>query len=198
MLISEYLAQKGFNNFEGSCQQVPEQIQDLIKLTQQPNINVMEIGFNAGHSAEVFLSNNLSLNLTSFDLGLHSYVNVAKEFIDTTYPGRHTLILGDSRSTVRDFVINNSTNKKFDIIFIDGGHDYTIAKADLKNCLQLSHENTIIIMDDTYYTDNKLFEWTYGPTRTWKEYIADGKIQEMGRKDYCEGRGMSWGIPRYN
>jgi hypothetical protein len=38
----------------------------------------LEIGFNAGHSAEVFLKNNKDLILTSFDLGEHNYVTTAK------------------------------------------------------------------------------------------------------------------------
>ncbi len=42
----------------------------------------MEFGFNAGHSSEVFLENNNSLLLTSFDLGEHNYVLSAKEYID--------------------------------------------------------------------------------------------------------------------
>jgi len=46
----------------------------------------MEIGFNAGHSAEVFLKNNNELFLTSFDLGFHDYITAAKEYIELKYP----------------------------------------------------------------------------------------------------------------
>jgi hypothetical protein len=93
MSITSFLNNSGFYCFEGYSQQVPEQVKDLIKLTNKPNINVMEIGFNAGHSAEVFLQNNECLTLTSFDLGGHDYVMTAKEYIDATYPNRHNLIL---------------------------------------------------------------------------------------------------------
>ena len=55
MSITSFLKNKGFNSFEGCSQQIPEQVMDLINLTKKSNINVMEIGFNAGHSAEVFL-----------------------------------------------------------------------------------------------------------------------------------------------
>ena len=104
MSITSFLNSKGFYNFEGYSQQVPQQVEDLISLTNKPNINVMEIGFNAGHSAEIFLENNKDLTLTSFDLGRHPYVLSAKEYIDSIYPNRHTLIIGDSRQTIPMFL----------------------------------------------------------------------------------------------
>lgn len=55
MSITEFLNTRGFFHFEGYSQEVEQQVADLIRLTSTSNINVMEIGFNAGHSAEVFL-----------------------------------------------------------------------------------------------------------------------------------------------
>ena len=61
MDITTFLNNNGFYSFEGNSHEVPQQIEDLIKLTAKPIINAMEIGFNAGHSAEVFLKNNNEL-----------------------------------------------------------------------------------------------------------------------------------------
>jgi len=191
----QYLFGNGFYQFEGYSQQVPKQVEDLIALTQTPNINVMEIGFNAGHSAEVFLKNNTTLRLTSFDLGSHSYVPVAKKYIDKLFPERHTLILGDSTVSVPNYVNDNNT-KKFDIIFIDGGHDYDTARTDLENCMKLSHKDTIVILDDTTYTLGFESESTIGPTKAWLENLFNNTITEINKKDYMPGRGMSWG--KYN
>lgn len=193
MLINFFLNNKGYKYFEGNCQDIPEQVDDLIKLINKSNIvNVLEIGFNAGHSAEIFLENNENLTLTSFDLGTHNYVNIAKEYIDLTYPNRHNLIIGDSRITIPEYIKNNK-DTKFDIIFIDGGHDYDIAKSDMENCFHLAHKDTIVILDDTIFTNGWEQSYNIGPTRTWIEHLQQNKIIELYRKDYCNGRGMSWG-----
>ena len=192
MSITSFLNNRGFQSFEGYSQQIPQQVEDLIFLTNTPNINVMEIGFNAGHSAEIFLKNNKELNLTSFDIGSHKYVNTAKKYIDVTYPNRHNLIIGDSRITIPIYLQNNK-DTKFDIIFIDGGHNYKVAKADLENCFHLAHEDTIVILDDTMFTKDWKRHYTIGPTRAWTEHLQQNKIIELNRKDYCNGRGMTWG-----
>lgn len=192
MSITNFLNNKGFYSFEGHSQQIPQQVKDLIFLTNYGNINVMEIGFNAGHSAEIFLHNNKNLKLISFDLGTHEYVAFAKEYIDNNYPNRHILILGDSRITVPKF-FNDNKEFKFDIIFIDGGHDYDIAKEDINNCFNLAHENTIVILDDTVFTKGWDESYTLGPSRVWIEAIQEKKIVELNKRDYQPGRGMSWG-----
>jgi predicted O-methyltransferase YrrM len=191
--ITAFLSSRGFNSFiEGHSQEISQQTLDLISLTNKPNINIMEIGFNAGHSAEIFLKNNESLTLTSFDLGQHPYVLTAKEYIDATYPNRHKLILGDSTVTIPSYLESNK-DTKFDFIFIDGGHDYGIAKSDMVNCFHLAHKDTIVAIDDTIFTEGWSRGYTVGPTATWTEHLKENKVVELCRKDYCPGRGMSWG-----
>lgn len=65
--LNSYLCSKGFQNLaEGHVGVCSPQ------LTKK--VNVMEIGFNGGHSAELFLKNNTDIHLTSFDVDVHSYL----------------------------------------------------------------------------------------------------------------------------
>jgi predicted O-methyltransferase YrrM len=192
MTLDEHLKARGFLDIiEGYSQQIPNQVYDLKRLIRGPKVKTaMEIGFNAGHSADVFLSANPSLHLTSFDLGSHDYVTAAKEYIDKTYPSRHTLVLGDSTTT-----IPAHKQTTYDLIFIDGGHEYEIAKADLLNCRRFAHENTIVIMDDTMFMNDRgwLGSFNVGPSKAWVGAVDFEVIVELERHHYRQFRGMAWG-----
>jgi predicted O-methyltransferase YrrM len=165
-------------------------IQALIQQYAPNAKRILEIGFNAGHSADNFLKMNKDIQVVSFDLGEHDYGKPAKAYIDATYPGRHTLILGDSTKTIPKY----ASSAPFDVIFIDGGHAYEVARDDLENCRRLGHSQTLLLMDDTVRTRP---EWVRGhnegPNRAWLECLTKNKVREFGFVDYTDGRGMSWG-----
>ena len=48
--------------------------------------------------------------------------------------------------------------KIFDLIFIDGSHEYEIVVQDFLNAIKLSNKNTLIIADDVYLPDDKQLE----------------------------------------
>jgi predicted O-methyltransferase YrrM len=190
MSLNKFLKERNCNIIEGYSRLCYKETMILQALSSDKNIkNILEIGFNAGHSADTFLGINSDCNLVSFDIGEHSYVKVAKEFIDSIYPTRHTLILGDSTKTIPKY----ESDIKFDLIFIDGGHSYEVARADLLNCKRFAHKDTIVIMDDTMYKKVWEAEYTKGPTKAWQEGIKNNIIIESNHLDFEPGKGMSWG-----
>ena len=171
---------------EGHCGQVPPQQLDLATLVSAPGVRrVLEIGFNAGHSADLFLRTNPACELVSFDLGSHDYVQVGKEHIDAAYPGRHRLILGDSRLTLPAYRASHPA-ETFDLLFIDGGHDDDIPALDLQHCLELAHTDSLIVLDDTMM---------YPVARAWQVALVSERIEQLGSSTYTEygGRAMAWG-----
>jgi hypothetical protein len=93
---------------------IVKHVHDLIQITR-----IMEIGFNAGHSAELFLKHS-SAHVTSFDLGDHD-----KEYIDA-YPGRHSLM------TLPSLYRSVLENMMLFLLMVD------IARADLQNSKRLA------------------------------------------------------------
>lgn len=193
MSLDTYLYKNAVTDYEGNSGQIPAQTAQLAQLVESISScsNVLEIGFNAGHSANTFLSHSLA-HVTSFDLGDRGSVPYAKKFMDLKYPTRHTLIIGDSTQTIPEWT--SSPNKIMqDLLFIDGGHTYEIAMADIMNCKALAHKDTIVVMDDVCMTVADQQEWTLGPSKAWSECILNGVISMKGSERYAVGRGMCWG-----
>ena len=143
-------------------------------LVQKPWVRkVAEVGFNAGHSSYLFLKSRPDVEVTSFDLGDHDYTHLAKWIIDEHFPGRHSLVIGDSGVTVPAFA-KSQPDHKFDLIFIDGGHDFDVAVADIDNCRLLATDQTIVIMDDLNPHDH----WSAGPVRAWLDAQRDCLIAQ--------------------
>lgn len=191
--LNEYYEAKKVHVDEGHCGQLSGQQQSLRDIIASGEVTtVMEIGFNGGHSSELFLSLDDRISVVSFDIGLHEYVEIGKEFIDLKYPGRHHLVLGDSVETVVEYAKNNK-NTKFDLIFIDGDHSYKTAKTDLVNCRKLAHKDTIVIMDDTMTELGQMQQWNIGPNIAWMEGQKEGFVEPLGAVNFSYGRGHSWG-----
>lgn len=132
---------------------------------------VAEIGFNAGFSAHAFLSAHPDVVVTSFDLGEHGYGARAKTQVDEDFPGRHTLIIGDSLTTVPEYA-DTHPGETFDLVFVDGGHSYEVASADIRNMARLADEDTVLVIDDLL--PHRL--WGEGVIRAWDEAIETGVV----------------------
>lgn len=186
MSVNDVLVENGIFEMEGHSGQSLGQSLSLASFVLLPWVKrVMEIGFNAGHSAERWLQMRPEVEVVSFDLGAHRYIDMCKREVDRQFPGRHELVLGDSAQTVPGY----SKHDSFDLIFIDGDHSYEAAKRDLDNCKRFAGARTIIVMDDTHME---------GPGKAWLEACESGVVMEESTHIFRFGRSqeiraMSWG-----
>ena len=62
----------------------------------------------------------------------------------------------DSKKEYQNYVNKNSPNSPI-----------------IKNCFNLAHKNTIIILDDVIFKPEWVQEYTVGPTKTWLENLNE-------------------------
>ena len=89
------------------------------------------------------------------------------------------LIKGNTIKTLSKF----SKKKKFDFIFIDGGHSVKTIKNDWNNSKKLMHKNTIIIFDDYYLGNNELTK-KFGCNKIIENLDKNYSIEYLEPKDY--------------
>jgi predicted O-methyltransferase YrrM len=189
MNLKEYYKDNNINIVEGYSQEVEREIEILKEQSSKENIkNILEIGFNAGHSAELFLQNSKA-NIISFDIGIHHYVDIGYKYLKSIYDKRLELVLGDSNVTVPQL----ETEIKYDLIFIDGAHTTPIAYNDIKNCKRLSHKDTILIIDDTIKDEKLMHSFNKEVNDAWNKCIEEGIVEEVYTEDFSSGRGISIG-----
>ena len=138
----------GLTHFEGASG--PQQVNYFIDLLEKnPQIKtILEIGFNTGRSAAYFLSSRDDIKVVSVDIGVHDYVKDCKKIIDSHFPNRHTILIGDSKVVIPQ-LLELEPKINFDLIFIDGDHAEPGPLIDARNCLALATHETVLIMDDT-------------------------------------------------
>ena len=110
------------------------------------------------------------------------------KYLQDKYPGRLTVIWGDSTKTMPEFRRMNP-HVKCDLIIIDGGHTEPIATADLKNFHQLANTQNIVVMDD-YPTKLGLGK-ILGPI--WEDQIKNGTLIDLYGCVHLQGRGFALG-----
>lgn len=146
--LEEYLTERQVMITEGYITSLQKQDIDAF-LNLHPEIeSIMEIGLNAGHSAENFFQTCKQLKkFISFDINWHDYTKVAVEYLSQKYPNAFQFIPGDSRTTVPVYA-TIYPQERFDLIYIDGDHSYSGASQDILNCKKLAGSTTILLIDD--------------------------------------------------
>ena len=130
--------------------------------------------------------------MLSFDLGEGEYTHHVENIVMENFPGKFKLILGDSKVTLPEYISSHS-GPMFDLIYIDGGHDYHTASSDLRNCRELAHEKTILVFDDVLSDVSKASGFTLGPTKTWSEAKESKYVEEFEQLDVTDRYGIAYG-----
>lgn len=110
---------------------------------------LLEVGFNAGHSALLALSANPSLVYHGVDLGIHRYTAPCVDYLKAEFPGRVHFWQGDSRE-VLPYLATLRSDLDFDVFHVDGGHTSELCRADIANCLRLARggRGKHLLLDD--------------------------------------------------
>ena len=129
------------------------------------NAKILEIGFNAGHSVCLMLLANVTSKVVAFDLCEHRYAKPCVEVLRRFF-GAHRLelVVGSSADTLPSYGKKNP-DAQFDLLHVDGGHQYQQALRDLQNCRAIAGVTSIVVMDDTDLV---------GVNAAWEDFLAAG------------------------
>jgi len=121
--------------------------------------HICEVGLNAGHSAAMWLLANRHATVTMFDLYEHTYTEFAVQYLKSKeaaakhglvdVASRLRVVPGNSLHTLQTFAVEHPSHR-CDLLSVDGGHDYEVALADIKNMRNLANPVfNVLLVDDT-------------------------------------------------
>ena len=123
--------------------------------------NILEIGVFRGQTLSLFLMLSDFFNLKSSVYGISPLENVGDTV--SSYPNinyREDILKNTRRFSRKNYFIldelstssksiNFISSKKWDLIYIDGNHDYEVAKMDFNNCSNNLNIGGLIVLDDS-------------------------------------------------
>jgi predicted O-methyltransferase YrrM len=110
---------------------------------------ILELGFNAGHSALLFvLGCEPDAEVDFFDIGFHAYVRPCFNYIQSISPVKTSLTLANSLHHLPKLVLKEGQQNVYDIIHMDGGHSRECVVNDLLLLYMLLKPGGILIVDD--------------------------------------------------
>jgi hypothetical protein len=122
----------------------------LFSLTKN---NILEVGFNAGHSALLILTANPNVKYTAIDIARHGYTHECYKYLKSIFLDRIDLITGNSLYELPKLLEVNST---FDGYIIDGDHNADIAFSDISVIVQNAKDGSILCFDDSDLNDLRI------------------------------------------
>lgn len=124
---------------------------------------------------EIGVSEGATFNALSFDLkvAVDPHFKFDFESLETDH-------INFFQMTSDDYFINSSSSNKFDLIFLDGLHEYKQTTRDFLNVLVRSHDKSIIIIDDVY------------PYDVFSSLLKHSKVLEYRKMNQPESENLAW------
>lgn len=138
--------------------------------------SLLEVGFNAGHSALLALMSQPDLVYTGVDICKMAYTVPCAEYLASVFKGRFKLIKGDSRDVLPRLATHH-TNTTFDAVHIDGSHEEAPCRSDIANALRLTRTNAVIIIDDLNMAP---------VAKVYREFVDLGRLKQASIKGFEE------------
>jgi hypothetical protein len=169
----------------------PEEAKVLHLLGLQPHVRtICETGFNAGHSAYVWLITNPNVTVISFDLGNNNYSRHLAKILQRQFQNRLIITWGDSVITLPAFR-REHPGVTCDVIFMDGGRAYDVVNSDLLNFLSMTDGKSVIIFNN-YPPKNR--DTRIG--RVWEMSKRSGEVTEIFHCDYLSDKKHGFSVGR--
>jgi len=107
---------------------------------------MLELGFNAGHSALLALTANKNLSYVAIDPLAHPYARPCFDYLRSVFGNRIKLIAGDPKTILEQF-----STSGFDLASIDGAHDFPTLQSELAElCRILPPASTILLNEASH------------------------------------------------
>lgn len=189
----------------GHVGEVPEEVLFLQRVAQTylggKSAHICEIGFNAGHSAIIWLHTLPDATYTVFDRHELAWSDVSIEFVAQLFPGqnRFTYIKGEAGlgPALTDYRLQilAGVKRPCDLLAVDGDHSEGPARADFENGALITTQEGYVFADDC----SSSFP---GVQNAWSIVKETGLVQELAceeiRDRQFNGYSKGWCIGQYH
>ncbi len=121
------------------------QVVDFVGAVAKPK-RILEIGFNAGHSASMWLSRT-DATVLSIDYLYRDCVRIGSEFLKAKFPDRFSFMQCNSLD-----LYEKIKGQEFDMVVVDGGHATEVCLSDCNLALKLGAK--WLVVDDAIVADS--------------------------------------------
>lgn len=173
-----------FKEFSDQLNQKEQELKGLyFKINPFHIKKILEIGSGWGITARFLL-----------EFAKDSFIDTIdsrKELVDFDknvkgFEGRYRRHIGKSSTVLKSLI---EQGKKYELILVDGSHNYEDVKSDLELAWKLLDDNYGVIFIDDYMHEHN-FDGDYGVTRATNEFLKAKRLEIKKVEIYSEANGL--------